>query len=136
MPISDENFPDEEGTETCQTVETFRAQTKPTRTSPTKRGLKLEEARALVANAEADENFPDEEGTETDTRGGRVHHLWTDENFPDEEGTETFKDSAAVEEFALPTRTSPTKRGLKRPFLGQGAQDQVVRRELPRRRGD
>ena len=59
-----------------------------------------------------DENFPDEEGTETlDVPVTSVRGHRADENFPDEEGTETF-------------------------LVVIGADDDLARRELPRRRGD
>ena len=87
---TDENFPDEEGTETPGPTSSWRCRPNPTRTSPTKRGLKHRPGAPVHRASIADENFPDEEGTET--RAQRLREadaLLPDENFPDEEGTET-----------------------------------------------
>ena len=61
----DENFPDEEGTETSLISSAMRPSLSPTRTSPTKRGLKRMRTAPTRRTVIADENFPDEEGTET-----------------------------------------------------------------------
>ena len=86
---TDENFPDEEGTETAGLLPS-----------------------TPYRPPSADENFPDEEGTETDRGAQRTLRAsrCADENFPDEEGTDVSAPEPVV--YGPPTRRElPRRRG-------------------------
>ena len=110
----------------------------PTRTSPTKRGLKPDShSRSPWRRNPADENFPDEEGTETAlTRSAVGMAIVTDENFPDEEGTETPYRPVLRAASAAPDENFPDEEGTETVILAFGVLVFFGRRELPRRRGD
>ena len=87
----------------------------PTRTSPTKRGLKRQARQREVGHAVPTRTSPTKRGLKPMGRcRGWSPSKGTDENLPDEEGTETVASAPAMAPGAVrPTRTSPTKRGLK-----------------------
>ena len=84
--MTDDNLPDEEGTETQSTA-------------------------TLTGMGRADDNLPDEEGTETEKILTTPSLAITDDNLPDEEGTETASTSRRRASIPADRRQPPRRRG-------------------------
>ncbi len=107
-------FPDEEGTESNNSVFRQSRSTLVAEYSPMKRGLKGNPGESALCYDSRCRVFPDEEGTERAPRARKILRLRPCcRVFPDEEGTERDPAQPRRRCAGIVAEYSPMKRGLK-----------------------